>query len=134
LRRWLQPMKGWGNMSQKSPYPLSPLIGLDRPLLPWVIVGGESGAMSTRGGPERALVERCPPHATGCATTIDPFAACGCCNGRGWRPKPQALEWVRDIRDALVAAGVPFFFKQWGGRTPKTGGRLLDGRTWDEMP
>ncbi|MGH7483874.1 MAG: DUF5131 family protein, partial [Longimicrobiales bacterium] len=32
------------------------------------------------------------------------------------------------------AAGVPFFFKQVGGRTPKAGGRLLDGRTWDEYP
>jgi protein gp37 len=32
------------------------------------------------------------------------------------------------------AAGVAFFFKQWGGRTPKSGGRELDGRTWDEMP
>ncbi len=30
--------------------------------------------------------------------------------------------------------GVPFFFKQWGGRTPKAGGRLLEGNTWDEMP
>jgi protein gp37 len=30
--------------------------------------------------------------------------------------------------------GVPFFFKQWGGRTSKSGGRVLDGRTWDQMP
>ena len=30
--------------------------------------------------------------------------------------------------------GVPFFFKQWGGRTSKSGGRTLDGRTWDQMP
>ena len=49
-------------------------------------------------------------------------------------PKPQALEWVRSIRDQCLAAGVPFFFKQWGATTPKAGGRLLDGRTWDEMP
>jgi protein gp37 len=42
--------------------------------------------------------------------------------------------WVRDIRDRCQMAGVPFFFKQWGGRFPKSGGRLLDGRTWDEMP
>lgn len=42
--------------------------------------------------------------------------------------------WVEDIRDQCAAAGVPFFFKQWGGRTPKANGRLLDGRTWDEMP
>jgi protein gp37 len=48
--------------------------------------------------------------------------------------RPIRAEWVRDIRDRCVAAGVPFFFKQWGGRTPKSGGRLLDGRTWDEHP
>lgn len=41
---------------------------------------------------------------------------------------------VRDIRDACMRAGIPFFFKQWGGRTPKAGGRELDGRVWDEMP
>jgi protein gp37 len=46
----------------------------------------------------------------------------------------MAADWVRQIRDCCLAAGVPFFFKQWGGRTPKTGGRILDGRTWDEMP
>ncbi len=44
------------------------------------------------------------------------------------------LEWVRVIREQCLAAGVAFFFKQVGGRTPKTGGRLLDGRVWDEMP
>jgi protein gp37 len=43
-------------------------------------------------------------------------------------------EWVRELRDRCVAAGVPFFFKQWGGRTSKAGGRTLDRRTWDEMP
>jgi protein gp37 len=42
--------------------------------------------------------------------------------------------WVTAIRDNCVGAGVPFFFKQWGGRTPKVGGRELDGRTWDQMP
>jgi protein gp37 len=42
--------------------------------------------------------------------------------------------WVRDIRDQCRAAGVAFFFKQWGGQTAKAGGRALDGRTWDEMP
>jgi protein gp37 len=43
-------------------------------------------------------------------------------------------EWVRKLRDQCQMANVAFFFKQWGGRTPKAGGRLLDGRTWDEMP
>jgi protein gp37 len=46
----------------------------------------------------------------------------------------MAPQWVRDIRDQCQAAGAPFFFKQWGGRTPKAGGRELDGRTWDELP
>ena len=42
--------------------------------------------------------------------------------------------WVREIRDACQAADVAFFFKQWGGRTPKALGRDLDERRWDEMP
>lgn len=48
--------------------------------------------------------------------------------------RPIHTEWVIDIRNRCLSAGVPFFFKQWGGRTPKSGGRELDGRTWDEMP
>ena len=48
--------------------------------------------------------------------------------------RPIQAEWVRDIRDRCVAAGVSFLFKQWGGRTPKSGGRELDERTWDEYP
>jgi protein gp37 len=71
----------------------------------WVIVGGESG----------------PNH------------------------RPIRPEWVRDIRDAtrswaddevtqLPGRHCAFFFKQWGGPTPKSGGRELDGRTWDELP
>lgn len=43
-------------------------------------------------------------------------------------------EWVRSIRDRCVAAGVPFFFKQWGGVHKSRNGRVLDGQTWDEMP
>ena len=43
-------------------------------------------------------------------------------------------EWVVDIRDQCRSAGVPFFFKQWGGRTPKAGGRELEGEVWNEMP
>jgi protein gp37 len=48
--------------------------------------------------------------------------------------RPMAAAWALDIRDACLAYGVPFFFKQWGGRTPKAGGRELDGRMWDQMP
>jgi protein gp37 len=43
-------------------------------------------------------------------------------------------EWARSLRNQCLEGGVPFFFKQWGGRTPKAGGRVLDGRTWDQMP
>ncbi|HLE85422.1 MAG TPA: phage Gp37/Gp68 family protein [Thermoanaerobaculia bacterium] len=51
-------------------------------------------------------------------------------------PKHRHLDpaWVREIRDQCTRARVPFFFKQWGGRTPKAGGRMLDGREWDQMP
>lgn len=90
-----------------------PLLGgldeLDLAGLDWLIAGGESN-----GPPRRALVT--PP------------------NGRGPEPKQEAFEWVRALRDRCGQAGVAFFFKQWGGRTPKSGGRILDGRTWDEMP
>ena len=48
--------------------------------------------------------------------------------------RPMRVEWAVDLRDRCLAAGVPFFFKQWGGRTPKSGGRLLEDRTWDQMP
>ena len=104
---------------------LEPLLGpilLPQPSIDWVIVGGESG----------------------------PGA------------RPMAPEWARSIRDQCQAAGVPFFFKQWGNwrateptraqvehgmnvpvgdgthhrmfRTSRARGRVLDGRTWDEMP
>ncbi|MBT2452743.1 phage Gp37/Gp68 family protein [Streptomyces sp. ISL-43] len=48
--------------------------------------------------------------------------------------RPIDEEWVIEIRDLCTAAGVPFFFKQWGGRTPKAGGRELEGQIWGEMP
>ncbi len=90
----------------------------------WVIVGGESG-----GPPERALVKRC--------NSDDPHSCRDALGGTGeshYHAKPDALEWVRTLRDQCVAAGVPFLFKQWGGPTAKSGGRILDGRTWDEYP
>lgn len=52
----------------------------------------------------------------------------------GPRHRPIEGEWVQEIRDACLDAEVPFFFKQWGGRTPKALGRELDGQVWDEMP
>ncbi len=48
--------------------------------------------------------------------------------------RPMSPDWVIDIRDQCRTAGVPFFFKQWGGVKKKKAGRELEGRTWDEMP
>jgi protein gp37 len=53
-------------------------------------------------------------------------------SGPGARPMDAA--WVADIRDQCIRAGVAFFFKQWGGVNKKRTGRLLEGRTWDELP
>ena len=88
----------------------------DGPRIDWVILGGESGGPS-----ERALVTKGRTY-----SDRAPFFA--------WRPKDEALDWVRSLRDQCVAAGVPFFFKAWGGPTSKSGGRQLDGKTWDEYP
>lgn len=52
----------------------------------------------------------------------------------GLRARPMNEEWVLEIRDQCVDQGVPFFFKQWGGMNKKKAGRMLQGRTWDEMP
>ncbi len=89
-----------------------PLLGslqdLDLTGISWLIAGGESGGSATR-----ALVERIGSH---------------------WRPKPSAVIWIRELRDACDRAGVAFFFKQWGGRTSKSNGRHLDGLEWSEYP
>ena len=53
-------------------------------------------------------------------------------SGAKWRPVEHA--WVDDLRRRCAEESVPFFFKQWGGRTPKANGRRLNGRTFDEMP
>ncbi|MEE9140668.1 MAG: phage Gp37/Gp68 family protein [Alphaproteobacteria bacterium] len=52
----------------------------------------------------------------------------------GPHARPMDPDWVRHVRDQCVACGVPFFFKQWGGLRPKSGGRSLDGREWNEWP
>lgn len=93
---------------------LGPIREWDTDGVEWVIVGGESGRHIRPGADNpRALVR---------------YA-----NGR-WLPKPEAVEWVRAIRDRAKRAGIAFFFKQWGGPTPKSGGNMLDGRRWFEMP
>jgi len=48
--------------------------------------------------------------------------------------RPMAEEWVTEIRDQCLKAGVAFYFKQWGGVFKKRNGRELEGRTWDDMP
>ena len=87
---------------------LGSLAALHLTGIAWVITGEESG-----GSPERALVRSAD------GTLV---------------PKADALRWVREIRDACRASDVAFFHKQWGGRTPKAGGRMLDGRTWSQYP
>jgi protein gp37 len=52
----------------------------------------------------------------------------------GHRRRRLELDWVRALREQCETSGTAFFFKQVGGRTPKAGGRELDGRTWDEYP
>lgn len=48
--------------------------------------------------------------------------------------RPVRREWIVEIRKQCKKQGVAFFFKQWGGRTPKSGGRILDGKEWNEYP
>ena len=52
----------------------------------------------------------------------------------GPKSRPMDAGWVVDIRDQCRDANVPFFFKQWGGARKSRAGRILQGRTWDEMP
>jgi protein gp37 len=48
--------------------------------------------------------------------------------------RPMEREWVREVRDQCRDNGVAFFFKQWGGLRPKSGGRKLDRREWNQFP
>ena len=52
----------------------------------------------------------------------------------GRTPRPMKEEWVTEIKDQCEASGAAFFFKQWGGTNKKKTGRILEGKTWDEMP
>ena len=52
----------------------------------------------------------------------------------GPRARPMQTHWAVDVRNQCLNANVAFFFKQWGGRSPKSGGRLLDGKEWNEFP
>jgi len=98
-----------------SAEPLLGPLALDLTGIHWLIGGGESGDQisSTEVGRRRALVERV--------------------NGR-WVPKAEGLAWMRSLRDQCLSAGIAFFFKQWGGPTSRSGGCVLDGRTWHDFP
>ena len=52
----------------------------------------------------------------------------------GPRARPMKIDWAREVRDQCLNAGIAFFFKQWGGIRPKSGGRDLDGREWNDLP
>lgn len=84
----------------------------------WVIVGGESGShlMDPEECAARGLVRR------------------GLRGEPSWVAREDRMPWVRAIRDACAEAGVPFWFKQWGGSRGPLAGRLLDGVTHDGMP
>jgi protein gp37 len=96
---------------------LEDLGELDLAGIHWLIAGGESGSHLSDPGlvDARALVRRSR-------------------KGAPWLPSPERVDWVRHIRDQCIRKEVAFFFKQWGGTRPGIAGRLLDGRTWDEMP
>jgi protein gp37 len=51
-----------------------------------------------------------------------------------WCIVARGVTWVTEIRGQRLRAGVPFFFKQWGGTNKKKAGHVLEGRTWDQMP
>jgi protein gp37 len=95
-----------------------PLLGpldLDLTDIHWLISGGESGAhLNLPIWQHRSLVKL---------------------DGRGrWVPKLEALEWVLNLQKTCEKYDTKFFHKQWGGPTSHSGGRDLDGRTWDEHP
>lgn len=68
----------------------------------------------------------------GIGTEYVNWVICGGESGHGARPMQP--DWALDLRNQCMSAGVPFFFKQWGGVNKQRAGRTLDGRTWDEVP
>lgn len=98
-----------------SAEPLLGPLALDWSGIHWCITGGESGLhlLTEKFRRQRGLVVR---------------------RDGQWLPTDDGLAWVRAIRDDCLAAGVKFFHKQWGGPKTTSGGRHLDGRTWNEIP
>ena len=116
-RRWIsyEPILGPVDFSMF----LAPRMRPDRRIA-WIIAGGES-----QGPPARRLVTK---------TCVGRTCLDACrCGGTGFTPTSEGLAWIRGVRDQCVAAGTAFFFKQWGGPRPDSGGHLVDGREWREM-
>lgn len=94
--------------------------------------GGSGSVWATTGRGSGAACECEIAGRHGAARSSLEWVIAGGESGPAYR-KPEAA-WFRQLRDRCDDAGVPFFFKQWGGKTPYAGGRELDGRTWDEFP
>lgn len=99
--------------------------GLNLNGIDWLIAGGESGQHYEE-RPDRFLVKRTASSVVGPNRKARRRVV--------WQPTPEAVGWVRDLRDACDAADTRFMLKQWGGIKPKSGGRELDGRTHDWTP
>jgi protein gp37 len=84
--------------------------------LQWVIWGGESGTH---------LMDAKWRDLRGCASRDDKG---------GWAQRVDRMDWPRALRDVCAGAGVPFFFKQWGGVRPTSAGHELDGKRWEQFP
>jgi protein gp37 len=94
---------------------LDDLSKLDLSGIQWLITGGESG------------LHLRDPAIRGRRGLAEPVAG-------KWQPMASRYQWITDLRDRAVFEGVSFLHKQWGGLRPTSAGRLVDGRTWDEIP
>lgn len=83
----------------------------------WIITGGESGVHMSREWQTRGLAMPNPDR-----------------HGPRWIPRPDRVQWVRDVRDQCDAAGVALWHKQWGGPRPDSAGKLLDGQVRQTFP
>jgi protein gp37 len=94
--------------------------GLDLSGIHWLIGGGESGShlSAPKVLAKRGMVRR------GDRKIGEQL----------WVPREDRMAWARNLRDACKESGVAFWWKQWGGPQPKSGGRELDSETWDELP
>lgn len=96
--------------------PILEPVHLDLKGIHWVIFGGESGVHMYDAATRRRR--------GGLVDYVD----------RKWAPTERGVELATDVRDQCQRAGVKFFLKQFGGAYPKSAGRILDGRTWEEFP